>query len=281
MSNQREKTLLRIQDMCMNMRKTGLEIALAAGSSATHFGGGLSLIDILATLYGGVMKYNVLSPSWEERDRFILSKGHGVLGYYAVLHEVGFIPKEDLLTFEKNETYLAGHPVQNIERGIEFTNGSLGMGLSIGIGVALAAKKKNRAYKTYVLMGDGECNEGSIWEAAMAAAQFKLDNLIAIIDKNSFQLGGTNEEIMSIGDVGEKFHKFGWQVREVDGHDIEQLYDAFTSHKEAEKPMVVVANTIKGKGFTFSENNNAWHHAILTSKQYQVALEELLEGDKH
>ena len=221
------------------------------------------------------MKYDRDNPEWGERDRFILSKGHGVLGYYAALAEAGFIPIEDLSTFEKTGSYLVGHPVINRQRGIEFSNGSLGMGLSLGIGVALAGKRRNNKYKVYVLIGDGECNEGSVWEAAMASAQFKLNNLVAIIDKNNFQLGGPNSDIMSVGDLAAKWRSFGWDVMEVDGHNVGELYDAFCRIDIPEKPVVIIAHTIKGKGVSFAENNNAWHHAALSKAQYDIAIAEL------
>jgi transketolase len=157
------------------------------------------------------------------------------------------------------------------------------MGLSLGIGVALAGKRRNSKHKVYVLMGDGECNEGSVWEAAMAASQFKLNNLVGIIDKNNFQQTGSNSDIMSVGDLAAKWRSFGWDVVEVDGHNVGELYDAFCRVNISGKPVAIVANTIKGKGFSFSENNNAWHHAVLTKSQYELAIDELnkeLDGDE-
>ena len=197
----RDKKIKKIEAMAKRMRKKVLDMALAAGASSSHFGGGLSIVDITATLYGAIMKLDPKNPKWENRDRFILSKGHGVLGYYTALSEIGYISEKDLKTFEKDGTYLFGHPVMNRSKGIEFSNGSLGMGLSLGIGVALAGKRKNIDFKVYVLMGDGECNEGSVWEAAMAAPQYKLKNLVAILDRNNMQQTGTNSEIMSVGDL--------------------------------------------------------------------------------
>jgi len=271
----REQVIQKIEKISQNMRKNALDMALAAGANSSHFGSGLSIIEITATLYGAIMRYDRDNPQWSERDRFILSKGHGVLGYYTALAEAGFVPVEDLLTFEKAESYLVGHPVINREKGIEFSNGSLGMGLSLGIGVALAGKKRNNKYKVYVLMGDGECNEGSVWEAAMAAAQFKLDNLVAVIDKNNFQLGGLNSEVMSVGDLAAKWNSFGWDVTEVDGHHVGELYDTFNKANIPGRPVAIVANTIKGKGVSFAENNNAWHHAVLPKSQYEIAMLQL------
>tara|TARA_B100002003_G_scaffold193166_1_gene182610 strand:+ start:4943 stop:5803 length:861 start_codon:yes stop_codon:yes gene_type:complete len=271
----REQIINEIEQMSKRMRKNVLDTALAAGADSSHFGGGLSIIEITATLYGAIMRYDNNNPEWSERDRFILSKGHGVLGYYTALVEAGFIPVEDLMTFEKSESYLLGHPVINRKKGIEFSNGSLGMGLSLGIGVALAGKRKKNKHNVYVVMGDGECNEGSVWEAAMAASQFKLDNLVGIIDKNNFQQTGANSDIMSVGDLTAKWSSFGWDVIEVDGHNVSELYDAFTREKSSEKPVAIVARTVKGKGFSFSENDNEWHHKVLTNKQHQIAITEL------
>ncbi len=271
----REKIIQSIEVMSKRMKKNLLDTAWAAGASSSHFGGGLSLIDITATLYGAILKYDPKNPEWSERDRFILSKGHGVLGYYTALVEAGFIPKKDLLSFEKTDSYLLGHSVKNRAKGIEFSNGSLGMGLALGIGVALAGKRRKNAFNIFVVMGDGECNEGSVWEAALAAPQFKLDNLFAIVDRNNFQQTGSNEEIMSVGDLESKWESFGWQVVGVDGHNIAELYDAFTAEYEKNKPVAIIAHTIKGKGFSFSENNNDWHHAPLTKSQYEIAINEL------
>ena len=271
----REKIIQSIEVMSKRMKKNLLDTALAAGASSSHFGGGLSLIDITATLYGAILKYDPKNPEWSERDRFILSKGHGVLGYYTALVEAGFIPKKDLLSFEKTDSYLLGHSVKNRAKGIEFSNGSLGMGLALGIGVALAGKRRKNAFNIFVVMGDGECNEGSVWEAALAAPQFKLDNLFAIVDRNNFQQTGSNEEIMSVGDLESKWESFGWQVVGVDGHNIAELYDTFTAEKKQNKPVAIIAHTIKGKGFSFSENNNDWHHAPLTKSQYEIAINEL------
>ena len=273
--NDSEKKIKKIQDMAKRMRKKVLDMALIAGTNSSHFGGGLSIIDITATLYGEIMNLDPKNPIWENRDRFILSKGHGVLGYYTALSEIGYISEEDLKTFEKDGTYLFGHPVMKRSKGIEFSNGSLGMGLSLGIGVALAGKRNNQDYNVYVLMGDGECNEGSVWEAAMAGPHYKLDNLVAILDKNNLQQTGTNSEIMSVGDLSSKWKSFGWKVFEIDGHNVTEIYNTFLSAKDLNCPVAIVANTIKGKGFTFAENNNAWHHAPLSSSQYEAALKEL------
>ncbi len=262
-----------IKELSKNIRKNILDMSLEAGASSSHFGGSLSTVEILSTLYHSIMKFDSKKPLWEERDRFILSKGHACLGFYSVLHQFNFLKKEDLKTFEKNDSFLLGHPVINKIKGIEFSNGSLGMGLSLGIGVAIASKKKKRKNKVYILIGDGECNEGSIWEAAMSASHFNLDNLVVILDNNQLQQTGSNKDIMSTGDLAKKWSSFGWEVIKVDGHNIEQLLKAF--EKKTIQPKLVLANTIKGKGFSFSENNNDWHHKIMSKKQYDLALKEL------
>ena len=178
--------------------------------------------------------------------------------------------------FEKNETNLLGHPVINRKMGIDFSNGSLGMGLSLGIGVALAAKKRKKNFNVYVILGDGECNEGSVWEAAMAAPHFELDNLTIIIDKNNFQQTGSNNEIMKTENMKNKWDSFGWNTTEVDGHDIKSFCGCLDDSNN-QKPKAIIANTIKGKGFSFSENNNEWHHSVLSKSNYDKALKELEE----
>ncbi len=250
-------------------------MALSAGASSSHFGGSLSTVEILSTLYKKFLKFDVSNPVWQERDRFILSKGHACLGFYSILYEMGYIKEDDLKLFEKNGSFLLGHPVINKKIGIEFSNGSLGMGLSLGIGVAMSIKKRALASKVYVLIGDGECNEGSVWEAAMSASHFKLNNLTVILDNNNFQQTGSNNEIMSSEKLFEKWKSFGWEVININGHDITEINDAFK--KPATLPKLILAKTIKGKGFSFAENNNDWHHKILTQKQYEEALKELNE----
>ena len=259
----------------MKMKKKVLDTALIAGASGAHIGGALSIIDIIATLYCSIMRHDKKNPEWTERDRFILSKGHGCLAYYSALAEAGYIESEELNTFEKSGSDLLGHPVINRKKGIEFSNGSLGMGLSLGIGVALAGKRGNKNFKVYVILGDGECNEGSVWEAAMAAPNFELNNLCAIIDKNNFQQTGANKDIMNVGNLHDKWLSFGWNVKEIDGHNINEIYETLKTNSLDQKPLVIVANTIKGKGFSFSENNNDWHHTVLSKSQYDLAIKEL------
>ena len=261
----------KIQLMAERMRRNILDICYSCNSSA-HLGGGLSIVDITATLYGAVLKYDKDNPEWEGRDRFILSKGHGVLGFYSALMEAGIISEACFNTFQINDSDLIAHPVMNIPLGIESSNGSLGQGLSMGVGLAIAAKKKNVQYKVYVLLGNGECNEGAVWEAAMSAAHFKLDNLIAIVDNNAYQSDGMSEAVMNCDDFASKWESFGWNVCSVDGHNILELYNSLVEHHVENKPKALIARTIKGKGITFMENNNDWHHNRLTKKHYDQAI---------
>lgn len=266
----------RIAAMAKRMRRGILDVCEACKLSA-HLGGGLSIVDIMATLYGAVLRYDASNPVWEERDRFILSKGHGALGYYSALWAAGIISDEVFASFQTNESDLIAHPVMNPLLGIESSNGSLGQGLSMGIGLALAARKKGAPYRVFVLLGDGECNEGSVWEAIMAGAHFELDNLVAIVDRNSFQSDGKGDVIMGLGDLAKRWECFGWNVRAVDGHDVAAVYQALAGPAVEAKPTVVVARTTKGKGVPFMENNNDWHHNRLTRAQYEQALREMGE----
>ncbi len=268
-----------IERHAKNMRKHILDMGKHAGGHAAHMGGALSIVEVMATLYFGIMNTRELGMDSPNRDRCILSKGHASLGLYSALIEAGFMDESLKDTFEDDFSSLLGHPVMNRNLGIEFTNGSLGMGLSMGIGVAIACKKKGIDNSVFVILGDGECNEGSVWEAFMAASHFKLDNLCAIIDCNKFQLTGPTEEVMSLGDLKAKVEAFGFETYEVDGHDIKALCDVLGAKNIKEKPKCVIMDTIKGKGFSFSENNNSWHHAVVTAKTYDQGLAELDLGE--
>jgi transketolase len=268
--------IIKIENLALKIRKKILEISLACNNSA-HLGGGLSMVEIFATLYGSVMNFDVTNPEWDNRDRFILSKGHGVLPFFAALYFTGFIDDKKMETFKKNESDLISHPVMNIELGIESSNGSLGHGLSMSVGIAIASKMKSRENKVFVVMGDGECNEGSVWEAAMSAAHFKLDNLVAVLDYNKLQSDGQSELVMDIGNLTQKWISFGWDVYTVDGHCISELFFALNIEHKENKPKILIANTIKGKGISFMENNNAWHHNRLTQNYYDQAILELQE----
>jgi|TARA_B110000438_G_C15820656_1_gene654315 transketolase len=273
--NKQIKQLDEINKFSLNIRRNILDMALSAGSSSAHLGGALSIADIVSVLFSFKMKLNKSDSLDPDRDRFILSKGHACLAYYAALSEMGYILKEELNTFEKNNSNLLGHPVINKKLGIEFSNGSLGMGLSLGIGVALSALKKKKSFKVFVVVGDGECNEGSMWEAAMAAPNFKLNNLHVIIDRNNFQQTGSNKEIMDLGNLKNKWETFGWDAVELNGNNHKELLNYFSQSDKINKPKAIIANTIKGKGFSFFENDNNWHHAVLTKSLYDQAINEL------
>jgi transketolase len=269
-----DSNINRIVSMAKRMRRNILDISFACNGSA-HLGGGLSMVEIMAVLYGAVLRFRAGEPEWEDRDRFILSKGHGVLGYYPALLEAGFISKETFETFKKNDSDLIAHPVMNLKLGIESSNGSLGHGLSLGVGLAWAAKQKGKRHQIYVMMGDGECNEGSVWEAAMSAAHYSLNNLTAIIDFNKLQSDGASEKVLNSDGLPDKWRAFRWNTIEVDGHDIPQLLEAFALGRESSGPTAIVAHTVKGKGVSFMENNNDWHHNRLTKATYEQALAEI------
>lgn len=269
-----EKLYQKCKNAALQMRKDALRMSLAAGDSGAHYGGGLSMMEIMDVLYLAIMKIDADNPYDDNRDRFILSKGHGVLALYAALKQVGFVTDEDLDTFKTNNTFLYGHPSMNILKGIEFSSGSLGQGLSLGVGSCLALRRKgNNTSKVYVLLGDGECDEGSVWEAAASAAHYNLVQLIAIIDKNMLQYDGETKSVLSMDNLEDKWRSFGWDTIVVNGHDVERLYDAFTT--EHDKPLAIIANTVKGKGISFMENNPLWHHSKLSQKQYEAAMKEL------
>lgn len=244
-----------------------LRMGLQTGSNGAHFGGGLSLVEIMTVLYKSVMRVNPASPRWPERDRFILSKGHGAMAYYAALKQAGFVTDDELMTFKSNKTFLYGHPSMNPDKGIEFSSGSLGLGLALGVGTAIGLRKRgNNQSRVFVLMGDGECGEGSVWESAASAAHFGLSNLVAIIDKNGLQYDGPTKYVLNMDGMVEKWESFGWQARTVDGHNLSELLSAFEDL--GDQPTVIVANTVKGKGVSFMENNPAWHHKRLTQTQF-------------
>ena len=268
-----DEIVSKINNFSKNLRKHILDTALIAGHSSSHFGGALSSVEIVSTLYSHIMNLDKKNPLWENRDRFILSKGHACLVLYSALVEIGYIKKDELDNFEKSNSDFLGHPVINKKKGIEFSTGSLGMGLSLGIGVAISAKRKKKDYQTYVLLGDGECNEGSIWEGAMLASHLQLNNLTVIVDNNGFQQTGSNSEILKVKSLKDIWSGFNWETIESDGHDIESLIKSFDL--KTDKPKVIIAKTIKGKGFSFSENNNEWHHKVLTKNQYDIALKEI------
>ncbi len=245
-----------------------------AGSG--HPGGSLSAADILTTLYFRIMNVDPKDPQKPDRDKFVLSKGHAAPLLYATLAEKGFFPKKDVLTLRKINGKFQGHPDMNKVTGVEMSTGSLGQGLSAAVGMAMANKTDKNPGRVYALMGDGEIQEGMIWEAAMSASHYELDNLTGIVDWNGIQIDGRNDEIMTVTPIADKFKAFGWNVISADGHNINELIDAFEKAKESKgKPTVIVAKTVKGKGVSFMENTNAWHGKAPDEDQTKIALEEL------
>lgn len=262
--------------MARRMRRKMLDVSHHCGQNA-HLGGGLSMVELMATLYGAVLHFDAANPRWDARDRFILSKGHGVLGFFSALWATGIISDDTFDRYKENGGDLIAHPVMNLDLGIESSNGSLGQGLSMAVGLALAARKRQQSHRVYVYLGDGECDEGSVWEAAMAAAHYRLDNLTAIVDHNGLQSDGASEAVMNPGDLAGKWSAFGWDVRRIDGHDIPAIHEAFTTPATEGRPKVLVARTVKGKGVPFMEHNNEWHHNRLSKAAYDRALTEMGE----
>ncbi|MBP1754637.1 MAG: tktA1 [Firmicutes bacterium] len=266
--------IAQLKHACKQMRRDCLVMADAAGELGFHFGGTFSLIEIAVSLYIEVMRTGKETINDKNRDRVILSKGHGVPAIYAVLKQIGILSDEDIRTFKNDVTDLYGHPCMNDRLGIEFSTGSLGQGLSQGVGVAAALRHYgNISSKVYVILGDGECDEGSVWEAAMSATKFGLTNLVVVIDRNHVQYDGNTEEIMPLGSLENKWKSFGWNVVTIDGHDLLQCCDAFRI--QSDLPLAIIANTIKGKGVSFMENNPFWHHGILTKTQREEAWKEV------
>lgn len=258
------------------MRSDLLKMALAAKSQGAHLGGSLSLVEIMAALYGGVMNFDAKNPTSENRDRLILSKGHGVMAQYAALKQTGLLTEEDLLTYKADETKAPAHPSLNLQSGIEFSSGSLGQGLSLGGGTALALKRKsNLSSRVFVILGDGESDEGSVWEAAMTAAHYRLNNLVAIIDRNHLQYDGDTETVLPLEDFAAKWRSFGWNVAECDGHSVKEITVALSGKQG--KPFALIANTVKGKGVSFMENMPQWHNGVLTQKLFEQAMAEVMQ----
>jgi len=263
-----------LKEMARKLRRHVISMTATAGSG--HPGGSLSSADIVTALFFKVLHHNPEKPQWPDRDRFILSKGHAAPVLYAALAESGYFPMEELSTLRKLGSRLQGHTDRNLTPGVEMSAGSLGMGLSFGIGVALAARLDHRDYETYVLLGDGECDEGQTWEAALSAPQFKLDNLVAIVDCNRIQLSGWTRDIMNLEPLNQKWQAFGWHTIDIDGHDFNQILSAFQEARKVKaKPTVIIARTIKGKGVSFMENKVKFHGKAPTPEEAERALKEL------
>lgn len=265
-----EKTKF-IQEKAHQLRKDIVEM-IEIGK-AGHLGGSCSCADIVAVLYFYKMNIDPENPKYEDRDRFLLSKGHAALVQYAALAELGYFPKEELKKVKALGAILQGHPDMTKVPGIEANTGSLGQGLSIANGMALGLRLDGRKSRVYVIIGDGELAEGQIWEAAMAASNFKIDNLVAIVDRNRLQATGTIKERFNTNPISSKFEAFGWNVIQIDGHNIEQIMEALNKAEKVKgRPTVIIAETIKGKGISFAENNAAFHNAAFTQEQYKTAI---------
>lgn len=268
------ETIEELNKKALIIRRHIIEMIAEAGSG--HPGGSLSSADILTALYFHVMNIDPKNPKWPERDRFVLSKGHAAPVLYATLAERGYFPKEELMTLRKTGSMLQGHPDMKATPGVDMTTGSLGQGLSCANGMALAGKLDKKDYRVYVLMGDGELEEGQIWEAAMTSAHYKLDNLTAFVDHNGLQIDGPIEKVMSPEVVQDKFRAFGWNVIDIDGHNINQIIEATEKARQVKgKPTVIVAKTIKGKGVPFMENQAGWHGKAPGREQAEEALKAL------
>jgi transketolase len=263
-----------LRDKARIIRRHIVEMLHTAASG--HPGGSLSAVEIVTALYfGGILRYDAERPDWDDRDRFVLSKGHGVPVQYAAMAEAGYMPVAELQTLRRIDSRLQGHPVLGTLPGIEASTGSLGQGLSIGLGMALAGRMDRRDFQVYVLLGDGECQEGQIWEAAMAAGHHRPDNLIAIVDYNKFQLDGAIEDIIGLEPFTAKWESMGWAVREIDGHDMGQVLDGLEWARTEKGPACVIAHTVKGKGVSFMEGDNAYHGVAPSDDELGRALGEL------
>lgn len=255
------------------LRSTIISMIHKAGSG--HSGGSLSIAEILTVLYDEVMKFRPADPSWPDRDRFILSKGHGAPALYATLARKGMIDMKELNTLRQLGSCLQGHPCMFKLPGVEMSTGSLGMGISVGIGMALAAKLQGKDFKVFVLCGDGEMQEGQNWEALMSIPKWNLNNLVVIVDRNHVQLDGTEDQIMPMGDLNKKLDAFGLLTLSCDGHDVEALVETFKKAVSHQGPVAIIAETVKGKGVSFMEGKSAWHGKPISKEEYELAMKEL------
>lgn len=244
-------------------------------AKAGHPGGSLSSADVFAYLYGKEMNVNSKDPKWEDRDRFVLSKGHCAPGLYAALAYKGFFPVEDIKTLRKIDSYLQGHPNMNTVPGVDMSTGSLGQGVSVAVGMAQAAKYMNKSLNVYTLLGDGEIEEGQVWEAMMFANQYKLDNLCVIIDSNGLQIDGPCSDVMSAEPIDQKLEAFGFEVVVIDGNDFDELEKAFDMFHKSNKPFAMIMKTVKGKGVSYMENQVGWHGKAPNEEEYNIAMAEL------
>jgi len=268
-----KERLNELRELAKDIRRESLQMIYSARSG--HPGGSLSIVEILIALYYEVMNIKPDEPKWPGRDRFILSKGHACAALYSILAKKGYFPTEELSKFRKFGGILQGHPDSRKIPGIEISTGSLGQGISVAVGMAIAAKLRNQKHRVFALLGDGECDEGQVWEAALSAAHRKLDNLTVIIDRNGVQLDGTTKEILDLEPLVDKWAAFGFSVKEVDGHDISAMAETLIEKNITCKPKVIIAHTIKGKGISYMEGKAEWHGRCPSEEQYKSALEEI------
>lgn len=264
----------KLQHTCRQVRCDILRMINTAGSG--HPGGSLSAVELLVGLYSARLRHRPAQPTWPDRDRFVLSKGHIAPALYSVMAHVGYFPREELMSLRKMGSRLQGHPHNLKLPGIEVSSGSLGQGLSVGVGMALGARLQKAPWRTYVMMGDGEIQEGQIWEAAMSAGHYQLDNLCGIVDRNYLQIDGSTEDVMSLDPCVAKWQAFNWNVIEIDGHDLQQVLDAYDAAAATRgKPTVIIARTVKGKGVPFMEDRAGWHGKAPSAKELDTALAHL------
>lgn len=276
----KEISVSELKNIAKELRKTAVTMIYEAKSG--HPGGSLSIADIVAALYFKEMNIDPKNPKWEDRDRFVLSKGHVCPIQYSALGMLGFFPEEVLHTLREEGSMLQGHPDMKRCPGIDISTGSLGQGLSCGVGMAIAGKRDNKDYRVFAVVGDGECNEGQIWEAVMSAYKYQLDNLVVIVDYNNLQVDGFCDEIMPNLDFAKKFEAFGFETYNIDGHDMEEIVDTFDKIRVAKngKPKCIVAKTIKGKGVSYMEDVCSWHGVAPNQEEYELAMKELEGGIK-
>ncbi len=268
----------KLSSIALSIRKNA--VAAVHSAKSGHPGGSLGIADLLAYLYFEEMNVDPQNPKWDDRDRFVLSKGHTCPAYYAALAEKGFFDKDLLLTFRKPDSILQGHPDMKHIPGVDMSTGSLGQGISAACGMALSGKIRDKNYRVYAILGDGESEEGQVWEAAMMAAHYNLNNLCIFIDSNGLQIDGTVAEVMNPQPFDEKFAAFGWNVCVIDGHDFDQIAKACECARKSDKPTAVICNTVKGKGVSFMENNVAWHGSAPNDEQYAIACADLEKLEK-
>ncbi len=265
-----KELLEQLTEQCYRMKLKALDMALSVGSNGAHIGGAFSSMEIFAALYAVA---HIDDPTATNRDRIIVSKGHCVLSYYTALWQKGYITEDDLNTFDTNGTLFHGHPHRDLSNGMEFSAGSLGLGISFAVGVALACKAKSLSNRIYVLLGDGECNEGIVWESLMSIANYTLNNITVIIDWNKYQLDGPTNDVMDMAPLKAKLEAFGFDTHVVNGHNVELLYNEL--NRKSDRPVAIIADTIKANGISFLENNKVSHHTVLTKKKYNQAIEEI------